>query len=202
MSQPLAAFQVSSSIQYRFNTVFHSIPKILVFLFILVIGWFVATASIVLVALGVIAALHQAGIAAAATQPILYTVLLTCGAISAIGVGGGLVKPMQARWERTLTAAERETGGQLAAYQQGRADAMRAGQAHGQPAVRQPSYPGGPDYSQGPRYLQGPAFTGGPGYPRNPGFSPHGQGHKEDPGQSPETVILDDPDNYPGGQYM
>jgi hypothetical protein len=79
---------------------------------------------------------------------------------------------------------------------------MRAGQAHGQPAVRQPSYPGGPDYSQGPRYLQGPAFTGGPGYPRNPGFSPHGQGHKEDPGQSPETVILDDPDNYPGGQYM
>jgi hypothetical protein len=33
---------------------------------------------------------------------------------------------MQARWERMLTAAERETNTQLAAYQQGRSDAMRA----------------------------------------------------------------------------
>lgn len=66
------------------------------------------------------------GIAAAITQPILYTVLVTAGAVVAIGVGGGLVRPTQDRWERMLSAAERETITQIAAYQQGRADAMRA----------------------------------------------------------------------------
>ena len=90
-------------------------------------GRFLASvASILIIALGAIAALNQVGIAAAVTQPILYTVLVTCGAILAIGVGGGLIKPMQDRWERMLTAAERETNTQLAAYQQGRSDAMSA----------------------------------------------------------------------------
>ena len=56
------------------------------------------------------------GIAAAVTQPVLYTVLVTCGAVVAIGVGGGLIDPMQDRWERMLTAAERETSTQVAAY--------------------------------------------------------------------------------------
>jgi hypothetical protein len=82
-------------------------------------------ASVVIIALGAIAALNQAGIAAGVTQPVLYTVLLTAGAIVAIGVGGGLVRPMQDRWERMLNAAERETSTQYAAYQQGRTDAMR-----------------------------------------------------------------------------
>jgi hypothetical protein len=190
MSQPLASFQISSSIPDLFNTVFHSVPKILVFLSVLVIGWFVAAASIVMVALGVSAALNQAGIAAAVTQPILYTVLLTCGAITAMVVGGCLVKPMRARWERMPTATERDTSSQLAAYQQGRADAMRAAQSQGPPTV-----------SEGPRYLRGAAFTRDPGYPHNPGFS-RGAGHREDPGHSPETVIQDDPVGYPGGQYM
>ncbi|HTR92037.1 MAG TPA: hypothetical protein VMI73_09875 [Trebonia sp.] len=193
MSQPLASFQISSSFQDLLNTVFHSIPKILVFLFILIIGWFVATASIVLVALGAIAALKQVGIAATVTQPILYTVLVTCGAISAIGVGGGLIKPMQARWERMLTAAERDTGGQFAAYQQtyqqtyqqayqqGRADAVHATQGQDQPP--------------GPRCLQSRGFSRGAGYLHNPGYPPVQE-------TSTETVVLDDPDNYPGGQYM
>lgn len=90
-------------------------------------GRFLANvASIIIIALGVIAALNQVGIAAAITQPVLYTVLLTAGAVVAIGVGGGLIKPMQARWERMLTAAERETNTHLTAYQRGRSDAMRA----------------------------------------------------------------------------
>ena len=83
-------------------------------------------ASVIIIALGAIAALNQVGIAAGVTQPVLYTVLLTAGAVVAIGVGGGLIKPMQERWERMLSAAERETSTQLAAYQAGRADAMRA----------------------------------------------------------------------------
>jgi hypothetical protein len=85
-----------------------------------------AAASVIIIVLGAIAALNQVGIAASVTEPILITALVTCGAVVAIGVGGGLIKPMQERWERMLTAAERETNTQLAAYQQGRTDAMRA----------------------------------------------------------------------------
>ena len=110
-------------------------------------------ASIIIIALGVIAALNQVGIAGAITTPILDTVLITCGAVIAIGVGGGLVKPMQARWERMLTAAERETNAQLTAYQQGRSDAMRApahtrpeqapsAQGYGTPQGSMPADPG------------------------------------------------------------
>ena len=44
MNQPLASFSVSTSFQNLLDTVFHAIPKILVFLLILVIGWLVAKA--------------------------------------------------------------------------------------------------------------------------------------------------------------
>jgi hypothetical protein len=258
MSQPLAAVDVGQSIQNLLNTVMHAIPKILVFLIILVIGWFVArilarvvdmilrrvhfdrfvergmvgqalarsntdataliakivyyaillitlqmafgvfgpnpistmlnavvgwlpkaivaiaiiviasaiakvvkdliigaigglsygrflasVASIVIIALGAIAALNQVGIASGVTQPVLYTVLVTGGAIAAIGVGGGLVKPMQERWERMLNAAERETNTQVAAYQQGRTDAMRG------PAPTRPEQAAPPEATYG-----------------------------------------------------
>jgi hypothetical protein len=90
-------------------------------------GNFVATAaSIAIIALGVIAALDQIGIASAVTEPVLVTVLATIGAILAIGVGGGLIRPMQERWERMLNAAERETNSHLTAYQSGRQHAMNA----------------------------------------------------------------------------
>jgi hypothetical protein len=310
MNQPLASFQISSSFQDLVTTVFHSIPKILVFLLVLVIGWIVAkvlsrlvdmilrrvkfdhfvergvvgqalarsntdattliakivyyaillvalqmafgvwgpnpistmldavvgwlpkaivaiiiivvasaiarvvkdlingaigglsygpflasVASIIIIALGVIAAVNQVGIAASITQPVLYTVLLTGGAVIAIGVGGGLIRPMQERWERMLSAAERETSNQLAAYQQGRTDAMRAPQ-HARPAetTQQPTYTsgqsrpqGGSGYPQGPQgsgsgYPQGPQGSQGPssGYPQGPQGS--GSGYSQGPG--------------------
>lgn len=70
----------------------------------------VATAaSVFILALGVIAALNQIGVANTVTEPVLVMVLATVGATIAIGVGGGLIRPMQERWERILTAAERET---------------------------------------------------------------------------------------------
>ena len=315
MNQPLASFQISSSFQDLVTTVFHSIPKILVFLLVLVIGWIVAkvlsrlvdmilrrvkfdhfvergvvgqalarsntdattliakivyyaillvalqmafgvwgpnpistmldavvgwlpkaivaiiiivvasaiarvvkdlingaigglsygpflasVASIIIIALGVIAAVNQVGIAASITQPVLYTVLLTGGAVIAIGVGGGLIRPMQERWERMLSAAERETSNQLAAYQQGRTDAMRAPQ-HARPAetTQQPTYTsgqsrpqGGSGYPQGPQgsgsgYSQGPQGSQGPssGYSQGPGSDrPQGWGNPQgtDPG--------------------
>jgi Conserved TM helix len=98
-------------------------------------GRFVASmASVVIIAIFAIAALTQIGIAAAVTQPILITVLATAGAIMAIGVGGGLIKPMQGRWERMLSAAEQETTKHVAAYQQGREHAMSAPAASGSTA--------------------------------------------------------------------
>ena len=96
-------------------------------------GRFVATlASVVIIALGVIAALSQIGVATAITGPVLITVLATVGAILAIGVGGGMIRPMQSRWERILNAAEQETQHQLGAYQRGRHDAMRTPAAAGE----------------------------------------------------------------------
>src|ERR1700753_446496 len=233
MNQPLASFQISTSFQNLLDTVFHSIPKILVFLLILVIGWIVArvlarivdmvlrrvkfdrfvergvvgqalarsnsdattliakivyyalllvalqmafgvwgpnpistmlnavvawlpkavvaiiiiviasaiakvvkdlingaigglsygpflagAAAVIIIALGAIAAVNQVGIAFSVTEPILLTVLFTIGAVIAIGVGGGLVKPMQDRLETIASAAERETNTPLAAHQQ------------------------------------------------------------------------------------
>jgi hypothetical protein len=47
---------------------------------------------------------------------------------------GDLIKPMRIRWERMLVAAERETNTQIAAYQAGRTDAMRARGARADPA--------------------------------------------------------------------
>ena len=83
-------------------------------------------ASVLILVIGVIAALNQIGVAATVTEPVLIAGLFTVAAILAIGVGGGMIKPMQARWERMLEAAERETGHHVAAYQRGRRDAAAA----------------------------------------------------------------------------
>jgi hypothetical protein len=93
-------------------------------------GRFLAGAvSVFIVALGIIAALNQIGIATTVTEPVLITVLATIGAVVAIGLGGGLIRPMQQRWERMLTAGERDAAtARSAAYERGREDATRGGQ--------------------------------------------------------------------------
>jgi small-conductance mechanosensitive channel len=65
-------------------------------------------ASIFILFLGVVAALNQVGVATAVTTPVLVTILATIGGVIVVGVGGGLVRPMQSRWEQWLTSAERE----------------------------------------------------------------------------------------------
>lgn len=65
-------------------------------------------ASIAILGLGVIAALNQVGIALTVTLPVLIAILGTVGGILVVGVGGGLIKPMQQRWEDYLTRAEHE----------------------------------------------------------------------------------------------
>lgn len=61
-----------------------------------------------IIALGVIAALNQLGIATTVTLPVLVTALATIGGILVVGVGGGLVRPMASRWEGWLTTMQNE----------------------------------------------------------------------------------------------
>ncbi len=127
-------------------------------------------ASILIIVLGAIAALNQVGIAAGVTQPVLWVGLLTAGAVVAIGVGGGLIKPMQERWERMLNAAERETSTQLAAYQAGRTDAMRTPPPPTGHVTAQQATGGMPQGGPAPG---GTAEDGIPGYDPD---DPHGSG--------------------------
>ncbi|MEV0155196.1 hypothetical protein AB0H57_15825 [Micromonospora sp. NPDC050686] len=83
-------------------------------------------ASVFILGLGVIAALNQIGVATAVTTPVLIAVLATVGGILVVGVGGGLVRPMQSRWESWLGRAEQESRAiatHARAYQAGRRDA-------------------------------------------------------------------------------
>ncbi|TKV56857.1 hypothetical protein FDO65_18620 [Nakamurella flava] len=65
-------------------------------------------ASIFILFLGVVAALNQIGVATSVTTPVLITVLAIVGGVIVVGAGGGLIKPMQARWETYLSKAEEE----------------------------------------------------------------------------------------------
>ena len=65
-------------------------------------------AKVFVIALGVIAALNQVGVALTVTLPVLIAVLATASGILIVGAGGGLIKPAQARWERLLEATEAE----------------------------------------------------------------------------------------------
>jgi MFS family permease len=94
-------------------------------------------AFIAIVALGAIAALNQVGIATTVTQPVLIAILATVGGILVVGVGGGMIRPMQDRWSRWLDTAEREAQGVGAspAYESGRADAMQGREEAQQPTT-------------------------------------------------------------------
>ena len=66
-------------------------------------------ASVFILGLGIIAALNQVGIATTVTTPVLIAVLATVAGILIVGVGGGLVRPMQSRWEQYLETMSHET---------------------------------------------------------------------------------------------
>jgi hypothetical protein len=64
--------------------------------------------SIFILFLGITAALNQVDIATTVTTPVLITVLAIIGGVIIVGAGGGLIKPMQSRWENWLNKAEAE----------------------------------------------------------------------------------------------
>jgi Conserved TM helix len=65
-------------------------------------------ASVFILFLGVIAALNQVGVATTVTTPVLIAILATVAGVIIVGAGGGLIKPMQHRWERYLLKVEDE----------------------------------------------------------------------------------------------
>lgn len=65
-------------------------------------------ASIFILFLGITAALNQVEIATTVTTPVLITVLAIIAGVIIVGAGGGLIRPMQARWEQWLSKAEAE----------------------------------------------------------------------------------------------
>ncbi|HWC84162.1 MAG TPA: hypothetical protein VG756_29755 [Pseudonocardiaceae bacterium] len=125
-------------------------------------------ASVFIWGLGVIAALNQMGIATAITTPILITVLATLGGVVVVGMGGGLIHPMQQRWETWIGRAENQLPAAKAqgqAYQRGREDAMRSGQ----PQTAMPQEP-----QTGPIATQSAAAPQGGTAPRHQGEPPQG----------------------------
>ena len=133
--------------------------------------------QVFVIALGIIAALNQMGIATAVTTPVLIAVLATVGGVIVVGMGGGLVRPMQQRWERWLDRAERDlpqARSREEAYQRGREDAER--DAWTTPASgRESSAPFGEYGAQGTAdplrhgHLPGEAPGSSPGSPRDDG---------------------------------
>ena len=167
-------------------------------------GPFVAgVASVLILVIGVIAALNQVGIAASVTEPVLVAGLATVAAILAIGVGGGMIKPMQARWERMLDAAERETSHHVAAYQQGRKDAAAAGVRTAPESERlAPSAVGSGSGRSTAVGTPGPGGSGpggsGPGGSGPGGFGPGSSGAAGSGPASSGSPTIPDPGYGPG----
>jgi hypothetical protein len=90
-------------------------------------------ASVLIIGFGVIAALDQIGVAAGVTTPVLIAVLATVGGVIVVGVGGGLIRPMQDRWADWLDRAEEAAPAfaeQARAYEKGRRDAAEQAALH------------------------------------------------------------------------
>jgi Conserved TM helix len=64
--------------------------------------------SVFILFIGIIAALNQIEIAATVTTPLLIAVLAIFAGVIIVGAGGGLIKPMQQRWETILNRAVEE----------------------------------------------------------------------------------------------
>ena len=127
-----------------------------------VAAWFI-------IGLGVIAALNQIGVATTVTTPILIAVLATIAGILVVGVGGGLVRPMQARWESWLDRAAAESQA-IAEH----AKAYRAGQVDAQAAMtpaepEPPAEPVTPEAAPEPTQVMEQSAVYGARTPRYPG---------------------------------
>ncbi|MDF0529164.1 hypothetical protein P0W64_01005 [Tsukamurella sp. 8F] len=166
-------------------------------------------ASLFIWGAGIIAALNQIGVATAVTTPVLVAVLATIGGVIVVGVGGGLVRPMQDRWDGWLSKAEDEISTRRAE----RTEAIDVDSRHGAhsadspltSAFQQPRPPqGGPQGPQGgPAPQQGYPAQQRPAGPPQGGTGPSGPGlpPQTPPGPpQPPTTGFDRP-QHPGQGY-
>lgn len=65
-------------------------------------------ASVLILVIGVTAALNQLQIATAVVNAVLYAALAAIAGIAIVAIGGGGIRPMQQRWERTLSRYDEE----------------------------------------------------------------------------------------------
>ncbi len=65
------------------------------------------SAAIIMIGFGK-AALDEIGLATSVTTPMLYALLATVTGVTIVGVGGGLIRPMQQRWEEILQRGGQE----------------------------------------------------------------------------------------------
>ncbi|MEV3902098.1 hypothetical protein AB0K11_07200 [Mycobacterium sp. NPDC050551] len=144
-------------------------------------------ASVFILGLGIIAALNQVGIALTVTLPVLVAILGTIGGILVVGVGGGLIKPMQQRWEDYLDKAERE-GRNMREHLDRRSSGGSAGVQ--QPTQQLPAYsaaPSGPAPTgptpTAPGQQSYPQGQGGASYPPPPQHQAPPQGYGDYPQQ-------------------
>ncbi|WP_431975626.1 mechanosensitive ion channel family protein [Micromonospora haikouensis] len=157
-------------------------------------------ASVFIVGLGVIAALNQVGVATAVTTPVLVAVLATVGGILVVGVGGGLVRPMQSRWESWLSRAERESrvvATHARAYRAGRRDveerlAAAAAPVAGEDVDRTQVVPRVGEESERTQPV-GP-YAGSEVTRQIPPLAQRGGGHEAVVGDDEATVVIPRPD--------
>jgi hypothetical protein len=103
-------------------------------------GTVLANVASVLILLGFVkSALDQVGIATSVTGPLLYAILGTVAGVIIIGAGGGLIKPMQGRWETMLNRAETES-----------ANVKAQASSSGRSSVGTDAYPTEPSYQRAP----------------------------------------------------
>jgi Conserved TM helix len=147
-------------------------------------------ASVFILGLGIIAALNQVGVAITVTLPVLVAILATIGGILVVGVGGGLIRPMQDRWDGYLSRAEEESRNirEQASRRHG-AGSNRSGQM---PAMSSTAYSPAPSAAQQPPTTpQSPQYGGGYQQPQ----------HAQQPDQQGGYGQQYPEQQYPGQQY-
>ncbi|WP_330185086.1 hypothetical protein OHB26_16750 [Nocardia sp. NBC_01503] len=150
-------------------------------------------AAVFIWGVGIIAALNQIGVATSVTMPILITVLAVIGGVLVVGVGGGLIKPMQQRWEGWLDTIEGEmpeVKGHAEAFQRGREDAARQRESAQQQAMMAHQGTGGQRAMSGQQSPPGKWAEQSAG---SPGHNPQGYS-----GQTPQGYSGQSPEGYPG----
>jgi hypothetical protein len=134
---------------------------------------FGTAAQVVILALGAIAALDQIGVASTVVTTVLWAFLLAIVGIAVVGVGGGLIRPMQHRWERALNRAESQTA--LARQQVRRNRAARVPPAASEHDMNAPGGFSQPSYRGAmPTDVQPPATVPEEELPAE--YGPEGQG--------------------------